>query len=145
MTTAPAYYNHSRWVADCPDPTCSDARLVYEVNPHTGVPTGRRLTEDVCAAGHAFQIDMPPPDLEAQIVAALQRRPLPATHNWFPADHPIAVARGLPHGQSIADLEAETDAHLAAPDTPPDRPPLEDLLAAYGLTLGADGTTLRRL
>ena len=143
--TAAAYYNHGRWVAECPDPTCSDARLVYEINPQTGVPTGSRLDSDRCAAGHAFLIGMPPAEEEARIVAALERRPLPSTRNWFPAEHPTALAGGLPHGQTVADLEAETDAHLAAPDTPADRPPLEDLLAAYGLTLGADGTTLRRL
>lgn len=102
-----AYYNHSRWVVDCPAEGCTDARLVYEVNPQTNIPTGRKLTEDTCARGHHFLIDMPPESAEAQIVAVLSERIEEADRGWYPRGHERAILTGQPTGQSIADLRAE--------------------------------------
>ncbi|MFC5744839.1 hypothetical protein [Actinomadura rugatobispora] len=96
---ARAYVNHGRWVAGCPREFCTNA---LELQPRqarfscTTVPDGCGL-------------DAPiewPPDAD-DIWAALMRRPVPATRNWFPTGHELAVRAGCPHGQTAADLLAE--------------------------------------
>ncbi len=47
---------------DGPEDGCGDARAVY-------APDGTRQTNDVCAASHAFWIEMPAAKLERQIEA----------------------------------------------------------------------------
>ncbi|MFJ1539279.1 hypothetical protein ACIODS_12120 [Micromonospora chalcea] len=130
---AAVYVNWSRLVADCPYPLCTAAAEAQ--------PGQQQAVCDNCGR----PADLVWPAGLPEILAALERRPVPATRNWFPADHPLAVAGGLPHGQTVADLDAETEAHLAAEQAPPERPPLEAMLADYGFTLAGDGTTLRRL
>jgi hypothetical protein len=137
-----AYLNHGRFVADCPAPGCNDARLVYEVNPQTGVPTGRRLEQDVCAKGHPFDIVMPPAQLEAQIVAAVADRPDDADKAWYPKAHVRAALAGLPTGQSVAELVAENDevAHYRAAQDVARRDQLAQLLVDHGIEVNDDGT-----
>jgi hypothetical protein len=141
VRTAQAYYNWGRFVCDCPEPGCKDARLVYEVDPRTGIPTGRKLTEDVCAAGHPFRIEMPPPEIEAQIVAALAARE-DRDKAWYPRGHPLGVAAGQPTGQSVADLHTEnrevTKARTTQRDAERDR--LREVLAELGVNVRDDGT-----
>lgn len=140
MSTSVAYYNYARWVAECPN--CDDARLVYAVNPRTGVPTGERLTADVCANGHAFDIEMPDETLEAQIVAVLSTRPNEADRGWYPAGHPAGIRAGQPTGQTVAELEAENADvaryHLARRNV--ERDMLRQMLAQHGITVRPDGT-----
>lgn len=138
MATAPAYYNYGRFVADCPQPGCTDARAVY--HPQTGA----RQTEDVCAKGHRYQIDMPPPDLEAQIVAAVAARPEDADKAWYPRGHTRALLAGLPTGQSVDDLirENEEVARFRADFDRARRARLAELLAEQGIEVmvNDDGT-----
>lgn len=79
------YVNHGRWVADCPTVGCYEA---HQVAP------GERFTCSECGytAMPAF-----PPEMRL-IEAALSRRLLPATRNWYP-------------GETVADLETENRAH----------------------------------
>lgn len=94
MSTAAAYFNWGRWVVDCPG--CSDAR---EVHPGE--------TATACFVGHQFAVDWPPGDAAARVSAELAGRD-ERHRSWFPTGHPLAVATGQPHGQSVADLRAET-------------------------------------
>jgi hypothetical protein len=94
---ARAYVNHGRWIADCPRPYCGNAEALQ--------PGAEQAF--VCTNCHLLARIEWPPDAEA-IWAALEVRPVPQTRNWFPADHELAVRAGCPHGQTVADLEAET-------------------------------------
>ncbi|MFC9088985.1 hypothetical protein [Nocardiopsis dassonvillei] len=108
-----AYVNHGRWVADCIRPYCGSAEAL-------------RPGQSAVWCGNC-QLVAPvewPPDPQG-IWDALMVRPVPATRNWFPADHPLAVRHGCPHGQSPAELHDETFdyAHTLVPS--PGRAQLE--------------------
>lgn len=87
--TAHAYYNWGRWVADCPDPHCSNAEQVD--------PPGEVLVCSFCLRSWPLVW----PDNGPAIEAVLALRPVPATRNWLP-------------GESLATLKAENVAHLVA-------------------------------
>jgi hypothetical protein len=142
MITGLAYYNHGRFVVDCPAPGCTDARLVYEVNPQTGVPTGRRLTEDTCAKGHHFEIVMPDPQTEAQIVTVLAERVDDADKDWYPQGHTRALLEGFPTGQSAADLAAENRevARFRSAQQQAKRERMRHMLEEAGIEIRPDGT-----
>lgn len=98
MPTALVYINWGRFVCEC---ICGDARVV-EIGQKT-------MT---CVNGHTS--DLVWPDGIAQILAALGERTSEKRRNWFPKDHPVAVATGQPHGQSVRELKAEAEAGEAA-------------------------------
>jgi hypothetical protein len=104
------------------------------------------MTQAACKYGHLVDLEWPPQELAAQIVAVLAERP-ERHRSWFPADHPLALAMGQPHGQTVEELRAETAwlNEQVSPPPPTDQPPLAEVLATYGLGLADDGTTLRRL
>jgi hypothetical protein len=140
--TAHAYLNYNRWVVDCPVLGCTDARIVYEEDPRTGVRTGRRMTQDVCANGHPFAIEMPPPELEAQIVAAVSERAEEADRSWYPKAHVRAKLAGFPVGQTVDDLLRE-NAQVAKYRAQLDetrRDQLRLMLREMGVPVGADGS-----
>lgn len=142
MKTARAFYNHGRWVAPCPETDCTDARLVYEVNPRTGIPTGRRLTQDACANGHPFAIEMPDEQTEAQIVTTLAERAEDKDKGWYPKDHPQAVLDGKPSGQSIKELKDENArvAQWRAERDEQRKRHIAETLAGLGIEVRPDGT-----
>lgn len=137
-----AYYNHGRWVVDCPADGCTDARLVYEVNPQTDIPTGRRLDQDTCARGHHFGIEMPPDDMEARIVVALSDRVDDADKGWYPEGHVRAMLTGQPTGQTIADLAAENEevVRFRTAQQEAKRERLKLMLQEAGVQIRPDGT-----
>lgn len=139
---APAYLNFGRWVVDCPADGCRDAREVYERHPTTGELTGRRLTEDICAKGHRFQIEMPDERTEAQIVTVLSERIEDADKGWYPEGHERGILSGQPTGQTIADLRAENAevARFRARQSEATQEQLREALAAAGIEVRADGT-----
>ncbi len=94
-----AYVNHGRWVADCIRPHCGGAELLR-----------RHQSVSECFECHLVTPVEWPPDA-GQIWEALMERPVPATRNWFPVDHPVAVRAGCPHGQSVVELYAEAAEH----------------------------------
>jgi hypothetical protein len=135
MRTALAYLNWGRWVADCPEPGCQDARAVYHP------VTGQRQAEDVCANGHPFAIDMPPPPAEAQLVAAVAERANDADRSWYPTGHPRATLAGLPTGQTVRELidEGKAVAQFRAAEKESERGRLRELLTGLGMKVGPDG------
>lgn len=137
-----AFLDHGFWKADCPEPGCGDARLVYEINPRTGVPTGRRLTEDVCAKGHRFEIVMPSPEFEARVMAAVAVRVEDADKAWFPRGHVRAALAGIPTGQSVDDLVRENDdvVRFRTALAESRRAQLAAVLADLGIEVRDDGT-----
>jgi hypothetical protein len=118
-----AYANHGRWVADCPRPFCGSAELL-----HLYAPAAAEL--EACRCGHllvplawdgapvplhcrACHAEAPvawPEDPE-EISRVLAVRGAPQFMNWYPDGHPVALAHGLPHGQTVADLHAENAEH----------------------------------
>jgi hypothetical protein len=101
---AVAYVNCGRWVADCPRPHCNNAIAL------TSQP---RQTMYHCAGEDGCHViaEVNWPNDADEIWDALQQRPVPATRNWAPAGHRQAVACGVPDGQTVSDLHAETKAH----------------------------------
>lgn len=101
MTAVPmrAYVNHGRWVADCVRPYCGGAELLRPGQPAVWCSNCRLVAP------------VEWPRQAQQIWEALQARPVPQVRNWYPHGHPIAVRHGIPHGQSAADLVAETAEH----------------------------------
>jgi len=102
-TRARAWLYAGQWVADCPTPSCSNVEPLFDL-------AGRRLASFGCSyCGRQAEIEWAHD--EADIMAVLERRPVPHTRNWFPAGHDLAVRARLPHGQTVADLITENVEH----------------------------------
>lgn len=101
-STAYAYVNHGRWIADCTRLHCGGAELLS---------AGQAVLH--CSNCRQVQ-DVRWPDDPDGIWAALAARPVPQTRNWAPAGHRQAHACGVPDGQSVADLLDETREHEVA-------------------------------
>lgn len=130
-----AYVNWGRWVADCPVDGCASA---------CAVTPGQAAI--VCSNNHTSPLQWPPPATVIAIGAALDKRPDPATRNWYPAGHPFAIAAGYPTDQTPADLDAETAANLTADaQAAASRDQLRTMLADAGITIGPDGTLTGKL
>lgn len=99
---ARAYVNWGRWVADCTRPYCNSAAKLDPGQPVFYCAECRQIAD----------IDWPT-DAE-EIWSELERRPVPGTRNWFPAGHELALRSGRPHGQTVAELRAETLEHQEA-------------------------------
>lgn len=94
-----AYVNHGRWVGECTEPDCANAEQLER---------GQALYH---CSNCLVVAEVEWPDEAAAIWTVLQRRRVPQTRNWFPEGHPLALASGCPHGQSVADLQAENREH----------------------------------
>jgi hypothetical protein len=138
---AVAYVNWGRWVVECP----------YGCGNALTLPPGHPTffcTDTAGTGGCHRTADIEWPPNADQIMAALAKRPAPKHRNWFPAGHPLAVRAEIPHGQTVHELDEETDRHAADHLQPPEdqqRRELDQLLATYGLRLAPDGESLRRL
>lgn len=98
-----AYVNHSRWVADCPNPQCTNAD---ELTPGQFMFT--------CVVCHLLvPVQWPPPQTAHEIWLVLAERKDPENRNWFPQGHPLAIASGRPHGLTPRELADETDTEIA--------------------------------
>lgn len=109
VPVARAYVYSGEWVADCPRPGCANVEFLYRPSRRGG-PRDLVLGFYQCSYC-GMQADITWPDNQHSILGVLARRPLPDTRNWYPADHPVAVRFGLPHGQSVRDLEDENEEH----------------------------------
>jgi hypothetical protein len=99
VARARAYVNHGRWIADCTRPHCANAEALQP-----------KQTAFHCS--NCLQVaEVDWPSCAEEITAALALRPVPQTRNWFPAGHELALRSGCPHGQSVAELEAESREH----------------------------------
>lgn len=95
---ARAYVNFGRWIADCPMDCGSAMQLVK-------LQGGYHCTE----CGHLTSVEWPNnPD---EIWTALEARPAKRNRNWFPSGHNLALRSGSPHGQSVEELQDETQEH----------------------------------
>jgi hypothetical protein len=90
-----AYINYGRWVADCPL-GCNNAVAVSSNN--TFECCGRRISVRF-------------PEDSTDIFNALLARPI-RNRNWYPKDHFFAICYGIPHGQTVEELDLETIEHL---------------------------------
>lgn len=113
---ARAYVYSGEWVADCPRPAdpmtgkgCGNVEFLYQSSRLRG-PRDQQKPFFVCSScGWQAAIDWP--RRREEILMALSVRPMPGSRNWYPADHPVAVNFRLPHGQSVAELMEENEAH----------------------------------
>lgn len=111
VPVARAYVYAGEWVADCPRPggVCGNVEFLHRPRRPGGpreVPTGFYLCSHC-----GMQAEITWPDEPEVILAVLSRRPVPGTRNWYPTDHPVALRFGLPHGQTVNDLQVEGEAH----------------------------------
>lgn len=96
--TALAYVNWGRWIADCP----ADCGGALKLAP--------RQTLLSCEECGLFSPIEWPANADG-ITEALAQRGVPKTRNWFPEGHSLALRAGCPHGQTVAELRAETAEH----------------------------------
>lgn len=91
---AVAYVNHGRWVADCPLPGCDGAEFVSLRNPVFFCCECRNQV----TAHLPIPVQLPSPELRAEVERCLVARPVPATRNWLP-------------GEPVAGIESENALH----------------------------------
>jgi hypothetical protein len=108
---ARAYVYAGDWVADCPA-GCSNVEFLHRRENPTDPSSPRTLRQPVfyCTYCHVVA-PINWPDDEDEITRVLARRPLAHTRNWYPRDHPVALAAGIPHGQLVDELLAEELEH----------------------------------
>ena len=94
---ARAYVNHGRWIADCPRPYGGNAEAL---DPRQGA---------FHCSNCRLLVSIEWPTDPDELWDVLAKRPVPQTRNWFPPGHELALRSGCPHGQTVADLEAEND------------------------------------
>jgi hypothetical protein len=113
---ARAYVYNGDWVADCPRPGlepgkagCGNVEFLFTPSRMNG-PRDTERTFYLCSycgmQGHIAW-----PRRREEIMMALMVRPVPSNRNWYPADHPVAVNFRIPHGQTVAELLEENEAH----------------------------------
>ncbi|OLT24425.1 hypothetical protein BJF79_13870 [Actinomadura sp. CNU-125] len=107
-----AYVYSGEWIADCPS-GCGNAEFVTGKHPRDRGVAGTRgapYAEFVCSCCR-YRCPISWPAEAGAISAVLDRRPVPHTRNWFPRGHALAVATGIPTGQSVDELLAENHDH----------------------------------
>jgi len=113
-----AYLYRGGWVADCPRPGCANTEPLFLLNgkipPFRQLPGVVRRIFQCSNCQLAASVAWPTDEFMELAEAAVSRRPLPDTRNWYPADHPNAKAWGIEHGQTIAQLLEENEAHGVA-------------------------------
>ena|SRR5688572_3137716 len=93
--TALVYVNHGRWVVECPREFCANAFTV----------SARQSIFECKGNGSCGMVaTITWPANSDDLWEALMQRPVPATRNWFPVGHELAVRFSLPMGQSPKDL-----------------------------------------
>lgn len=108
---ARAYVYSGDWVADCPR-QCGGTEYLHD-RQRPGDPDCPRTVRKgsfLCSYCKLLSDIEWPTDMDG-IMNVLQRRPVPHNRNWYPGDHTIAIRAGIPHGQSVRDLEDENAEH----------------------------------
>jgi hypothetical protein len=108
---ARAWVYSGAWVADCPR-GCGNVEYLFDLFDARDPTSPRtvRKPQFWCSYCHLLA-DIEWAADEADIMAVLGRRPIPHNRNWLPAGHEFALRAGLPHGQTVADLEDENTEH----------------------------------
>lgn len=108
---ARAYVYAGMWVAECPR-VCGNVEALFDLANPADPRSARTRRKNLFLCSYcAMLAEIDWADGEEDIMAVLDRRPIPHNRNWYPVDHRIALEAGLPHGQTIADLEAENREH----------------------------------
>jgi hypothetical protein len=107
--TARAYIYNGMWVADCPT-GCGGTEPLFEAKRRGGPKTVRRTLFHCSYCRFATSRIEWPAD-EVALMTVLELRPIPHTRNWYPTNHEVAVRFGIPHGQSVRDLQDENAEH----------------------------------
>ena len=135
MAKTEAFLNWGRWVAECSDPDCLDAR---ELTPGE--------TSMRCILGHPSTVQWP--GNASAIADAVAIRPA-KNRNWFPDGHPLATAAGWPTGQTVEELHEETRTFAPELGTLPipdeDAEAIDRILRKSGLALTRDLKHVREL
>jgi hypothetical protein len=111
--------------AYCPREPCTNVELIFDVpdDPPPGwTPPqeiyhprpGRKRPSMFHCSNCRYVGPLEWPDDYDDIADELERRPVPQTRNWYPEGHPFATLRGIPAGQSVADLRAEFAEHAGS-------------------------------
>jgi hypothetical protein len=115
--TARAYLYSGEWTADCPREGCANAEYLHGLR-RPGRPAGPGNPRDVrkpsflCSyCQQAAVVEWPPQAFMDAVVELLNRRPVPSTRNWYPADHAGAVGFRIEHGQTLEQLREESREH----------------------------------
>jgi hypothetical protein len=112
---AQAYIYSGEWVADCPRPGCANVEFLWSPL----VPNGPRVQPKPLFAcsycGQQAVIEWPPQDFMVEAMAVLHQRPVPDNRNWYPKDHDVATRFRIAHGQTVAQLREENEAHGVTP------------------------------
>jgi len=117
---ARAYVYSGDWVAECPRPGCANVEFLHllrypDRKPGPGNPRDVRKAVYGCTnCLLVCGVDWPDESFKADVDTVLGMRPIPHTRNWYPEDHRIALAFGLPHGQTVTELLAENLDHGVA-------------------------------
>lgn len=111
-----AFVFNGEWVAECPVNGCNNVEfLTTRLPEHRGrrdLPPGPVQPVFACRNCLTVSPHVEWPDHPDDLMAVLNRRPVPQTRNWYPDGHPHALKwAGTPHGQSVADLEQENRDH----------------------------------
>lgn len=104
---ARAYVYAGDWVADCPA-DCGNVEHLFDLSNRrdpSSPRTVRKATFHCSYCHHLADIEWSP--CESEIMAVLEKRPIPHTRNWYPSGHEVALRFNLPHGQTIAELITE--------------------------------------
>lgn len=102
-----AFVNWGRWVAECPRGCGNALELVPgQISAICASRTGL-IIAGTC--GYIGPVQWP--GNASELTATLAKRPMDRHRNWFPADHPLAVRGNMPHGQSVSELDMETEEH----------------------------------
>lgn len=115
--TARPYVYCGDWVACCTRPGCAGVEFLHTLrypNRPPGLSNPRDVRRPVFHCTYCEQrdvIDWPDPFFMARVDMVLRLRPFPHNRNWYPQDHPTALAFRIPHGQSVEDLEQENREH----------------------------------
>lgn len=104
---AVAYVLRGEWVAACPRDECTNVEFLDPARHPRTRCTKQTFYCTYCQMMTAIRW----PHNADEIMEPLNRRPIPRTRNWYPKDHPEAVAYRIEHGQSVADLWAENKDH----------------------------------
>jgi hypothetical protein len=113
-TPVRAYVYNGDWVADCGRDGCANVEHLFTQLRPNGPRIQKRPFFGCSYCGYQAEITWPEPGFIAEMMPVLLKRPIPATRNWYPADHATAVKFRIPHGQSVDDLKAENEEHGVA-------------------------------
>ena len=101
-----AYYNHGRWLADCPSPDCHAAIRIVEHPLVSSVDVECDCRDEaVCdhqtiPCGVGFPVELPGDRVEIERLTGL--RPRRVNRNWLPGESPDDLkAENLLHGVKV--------------------------------------------